>query len=450
LAFAVLLGAAGTAFFYLYLQPNVLKPLGQIINVSQTPVGQRIDERGTPVPVATPPSLKEPINILLLGLDERPGDLAPLADTQIVVRVDPVNKRAIMFSIPRDTWLKIPGYGEGRVNTSYQIGKLNEEDVPGGGPTLAMSTIEQNFGIRIHYYAEVNFTGFERVIDALGGITVDVEKPLVDNEYPLPNYGTSRIYIPAGIQHMNGETALQYARSRHSDSDLARNSRQQQVLLALRQQGLSFDIIGKLPELSQELSDAVVTDLDPDKLIGLARLAQDIGPASIETFLIEPPMLYEQILASGAQVLMPDWSLIRPKVAELFADPKVSREKPTILVLNGTFTNGMAANAQATLMESGVPVAAVASAPDQGSYGTTVVTDYTGGEKPETLEAILNTLDLDESTVAEGAAPEWVISSNGQPVRIVRRAPTDSTPVDFVVTIGNDKVAALGTPTPVP
>jgi hypothetical protein len=134
----------------------------------------------------------------------------------------------------------------------------------------------------------------------------------------------------------------------------------------------------------------------------------------------------------------------------LFADPKVSREKPTILVLNGTFTNGMAANAQATLMESGVPVAAVASAPDQGSYGTTVVTDYTGGEKPGTLEAILNTLDLDESAVAEGATPEWVISSSGQPVRIVRRAPTDSTPVDFVVTIGNDKVAALGTPTSVP
>src|SRR5687768_10080695 len=355
LGFAVLLGSLGTAGYYFILN-KVVNPISNFIIASDTRVPQRPGPDGTPVAVPTPPGLEEPINILLLGLDERPGDIAPLADTQIVVRVDPINKRAIMFSVPRDTWVKIPGYGEGRINTSYQIGEMDKDDIMGGGPSLAMSTIEQNFNIRIHYYARVNFTGFERVIDALGGITVDVERPLVDSEYPLPNYGTSRIYIPAGIQHMDGRTALQYARSRHSDSDLARNSRQQQVLLALRQQGLNLGIIDKLPELSQELSDAVKTDLDPDKLIGLARLAQDIGSASIETFLIEPPMVYEAILTSGAQVLMPDWSLIRPKVAELFADPKVAREDPTVVVLNGTFTNGMASNAQTTLMEKGVPV----------------------------------------------------------------------------------------------
>jgi LCP family protein required for cell wall assembly len=449
LGFAVLLGSLGTAVYY-YVLNNIVEPGVKIIEVSQTPIGQRIDEQGTPVPVSTPPSLEEPINILLLGLDERPGDEAPLADTQIVVRVDPLNKRAIMFSVPRDTWVRIPGYGEGRINTSYQIGKLNEADVPGGGPTLAMSTIEHNFGIRIHYYAQVNFTGFERVIDAMGGVTVDVARPLVDSEYPLPNYGTSRIYIPAGIQHMNGKIALQFARSRHSDSDLGRNSRQQQVLLALRQQGLTFDIIGKLPELADELSDSVVTDLDVDKLFGLARLAQDIGPASIETFLIEPPMVYETTLLSGAQVLMPDWSLIRPKVAELFADPRVAREDPTIVVLNGTFTNGMAAKVQTTLMERGVPIAAIASAPDQGDHDTTTVVDYTGGEKPDTLAAILNALGLGDAAAKEGATPEWVINSAGDAVQIVRRAPNGSTPVDFIVTVGNDRVAVLGTPTPAP
>jgi polyisoprenyl-teichoic acid--peptidoglycan teichoic acid transferase len=445
---AILLGSLGTIVFYGFIQPNILIPIGEIIDISETRV-PRPGVDGTAVPVETPASLEEPINILLLGLDERPGDVTPLADTQIVVRVDPINKRAVMFSIPRDTYVKIPGFADDRINTSYRLGSDPENKVPGGGVGLAMSTVEQNFGIRIHYHARLNFTGFEEVIDAMGGVTVDVQRPLVDNQYPLPNYGTSRIYIPAGIQHMDGRTALQYARSRHADSDIGRNSRQQQVLLALRQQGLNFNIINKLPELSLRLKDAVKTDIDHPRLLALARLAQEIGPASIETFVIEPPMVYEYITPGGASVLMPDWSLIRPRVAELFADPKLGSEKANVLVLNGTTTNGMAAKTQASLMDRGVPVAAISSAPNQGSYLTTTVTDYTGGTKPETIKAILAELGLDEDSVVDGGTtPDWVLGANATPVRVTGLVPAGATPLDIVVTLGNDRVSSLGTPTP--
>jgi polyisoprenyl-teichoic acid--peptidoglycan teichoic acid transferase len=446
---AILLGSLGTIVFYGFIQPLV-KNVGQgIIDISETPVVERPGADGTAVAVVTPARIDEPINILLLGLDERPGDVTPLADTQIVVRVDPINKRAVMFSIPRDTYVKIPGFADDRINTSYRLGSDPVNDVPGGGPGLAMSTIEQNFGIRIHYHARLNFTGFEEVIDAMGGVTVDVQRPLVDNQYPLPNYGTSRIYIPAGIQHMNGKTALQYARSRHADSDIGRNSRQQQVLLALRQQGLNFDILGKLPELTNRLKDAVKTDIDTARLVALARLAQEIGPANIETFVIEPPMVYEFTTVTGASVLMPNWNLIRPKIAELFSDPKIGREKANVLVLNGTTVNGMAARTQTGLRDRGVPVAAIGSAPNQGSYQTTTVTDYTGGTKPETIKAILAELGLDEDSVVDGGTtPDWVLGANSTPVRVTGLVPADATPLDIVVTLGNDRVSSLGTPTP--
>src|SRR5207253_11179176 len=115
--------------------------------------------------------------------------------------------------------------------------------------------------------------GFERIVDTMGGVTIDVPKPLADNDYPLAqnSYGTTRIYIAAGLQHMDGRTALEYARSRHADSDLGRNSRQQQVLLALRPQGVSLNLLPNLNELLSQLSGAIKTDLSLTQVGSLAQ-----------------------------------------------------------------------------------------------------------------------------------------------------------------------------------
>jgi LCP family protein required for cell wall assembly len=335
-----------------------------------------------------------------------------------------------MVALPRDLWVPIPGYGEGRINAAYQIGESSRETLEGGGSVLAMSTIEQNLGIHIHYYAKVDFTGFEQIIDTMGGLTLDVPRPLVDNEYPLGDHGVTRIYIPAGLQHMDGRTALAYARSRHADSDLGRNFRQQQVLLAIREQGLNLNLITKLNELAGELSDAVETNLSVSQVGSLAQLAQEFDQDSIQTVSITADMVTETILPNGADVLIPNWDVIRPLVAQAFADPRLAKEAARISVQNGTATGGIGKKMYDELIAEGFTVPDLRSVPgeEQGTYPATTITDYTAGAKPRTLEALCGTLNVDCSQVQQGdpaAAPV---------------AQTDGLPVDIVVIAGDDKI----------
>jgi LCP family protein required for cell wall assembly len=384
----------------------------------------------TPETMVFPDWGKDPVNILLLGLDYRPQEESTRSDTMIVVHIDPVEKTASMISIPRDLWVNIPNHGEGRINTSYQVGESDEEvKASGGGPLMAMSTVQGNFDIPIHYYAQVNFDGFEKVVDAMGGITVDVPKPLVDNDYPLANYGTTRIYIPAGLQHMDGRTALQYARSRHADSDIGRNSRQQQVLLALRQKGLNMNILSHFNELVSNLSDAIQTDIPIDKIGSLAQLANEIDRNSIQTLSVGEGCVYETILDSGAQVLMPDWSCINPKVKQLFANQGLVKEAARIMVQNGTTTNGIGSRLRETLEKDDTfAIHDVTPAPDQGEHPVTTITDYSGGTKPHTISALATSLGIDPSDVKTGRPADAPIS------------PTDDKPIDILVIAGDDRV----------
>ncbi len=407
-----------------------------IQEVFETPVGQRVtvDKEGkisTPVKVTYPDWGKEPVNILLIGLDYRPGEEDTRADTQIVVHIDPVSKSAAMVSIPRDLWVPIPGFGEGRVNSAYQTGETDSKSahpqVPGGGPGLAKATIEDNFGIPIHYYAQVNFGGFEQIIDTIGGVNVDVPRPLVDNEFPLGNYGVTRIYIPAGLQHMDGRTALAYARSRHADSDLGRNSRQQQVLLAIRRQGMNLNLLGKLNELAGELSDAVRTDLSVQQVGSLMMLAQDINLDSIQTVQIDASMV-RQTFIGGADVLVPNWEIIRPLVARAFADPRLAKEAARLSVQNGTSTGGVGKKVRDVLVEKGFNVPDLRSVDDPGDYPTTVITDFTGGKKPRTIEALLEELDLTQADVKQGDPADAPV------------AQTDGKPVDIMIVAGDDRI----------
>jgi LCP family protein required for cell wall assembly len=402
--------------------------------VFQTPVSQRpagfgpSGEEGTPVTIEYPDwSKKEPFNILLIGLDYRPGEEDSRADTQIIVHIDPAQKSAAMVAIPRDLWVPIPHYGEGRINSAFQHG---ESDPETDGPSLAMWTIEDNFGIPLRYYAQVDFTGFEKIIDTMGGLTIDVPKPLVDNDYPLGNYGVTRIYIPAGLQHMDGRTALAYARSRHADSDLGRNSRQQQVLLALRQQGINLNLITKLDQIAANLKDSVKTNLTLQEIGSLAQLSRELDPASIQTVQIDANMVTEIITSGGADVLQPNWALIRPKIAQAFADPKLAKEGARLSVQNGTAVGGMAKKLQDTLVEKGYYVADLRSvdAAEVGTYPKTVIIDYSGGGKPATIDALTKELGIPASAVQKGAADEAPIAN------------ADGKPVDIAVIVGEDRV----------
>jgi LCP family protein required for cell wall assembly len=368
-------------------------------------------------PPAAPASAEERINILLVGIDRRNGDSwGHRTDTMIVVTIDPEGKEAGMMSIPRDLYLTIPGVGEERINTANTSGYTIK--YPGGGPSLLKHTIETNFSIPIDYYVMIDFTGFQKVVDTLGGIDVNVPKTLHDTMYPMPKpgdpnaYGT--VHFDAGLQHMDGERALQYARSRMSTSDFDRAARQQRILLAIREKALNINILPKLPSLVATMGNMVKTDMTLDEMIELAALGPQIDLSNIQQLVIQKPMVYGYRTPKGAAVQLPKWDLIHTAVADMFYSEAVPVATPTpapptptptlapaeiedlsrlaeegarIAVQNGTSQPNFAARVAAILMEKGYQVVEFGDA-DRLDYPATVVVDYTG--KTFTLEKLID------------------------------------------------------------
>ncbi len=260
---------------------------------------------------------RERVNILLLGVDQRPNEVGPWrSDTMIVVTIDPKSMTAGALSIPRDLYVEIPGYGDRRINMANFLG--DAYDYPGGGPGLAMKTIEYNFGIPMHYYIQVNFQGFREIVDYLGGITINVEQEIWDRRYPDGQYGYTTIHIPAGTQLMDGRMALQYARTRHGGTDFDRLRRQRQVLLAIREKALRLDLIPKIPALASTMGQTVKTDLQLGEVVTLAQIASRIGAENIRFAVIDESMTVPIVLEEGGDVLFPKRDKIRQVVEEIF------------------------------------------------------------------------------------------------------------------------------------
>lgn len=255
-------------------------------------------------------------NILVLGLDRRPNEgYTVRSDTMMLATVYPPGPRVVLLSIPRDLYVNVPGYGESRINTAHFWG---ENAAPGGGPALAMQTVAQNFGVPVHHYVRVDFAAFRAIVDAAGGIDVVVEQPIVDNAYPTDDYGVMRIEIPAGPQHMDGETALRYARSRHGSSDFERAERQQQIVTALARRLLDPAAWPRLPLVYAAVVDHVDTDLTFGDLLLLAPTFLRVGAEGIERYAITREMTESLVTDSGAAVLRPRWEAIRPLIQGLF------------------------------------------------------------------------------------------------------------------------------------
>jgi len=379
-------------------------------------------EQGRSENAALPNLASERVNILLLGTDKRTTEIGPSrTDTMIVLTVDPQSKTAGMLSIPRDLWVSIPGYSEGRINTAHFIG--DRDRYPGGGPALAKKTVQYTLGVPIHYYVRVNFEGFERLIDAIGGITVDAPEHILDTKFPDGNFGYMTVDIPAGVQHMDGKTALQYARTRHGSSDFARARRQQQVIKAVRDKVLSLDLpLTRIPEMLKIVGDSVQTDLSLNEMYSLAKLAREIPMQSLQGGVIDESMTTTQITPDGADVLIPNRARIRELVNQIFGGAGAStpaangkelieREAAKIEVQNGTLTPGLAQLVADYLKGLGYNVVAFSNA-DRSDYASTVLTDYTG--KPNTLGALAERFkvgldNIRHSTVKPGEADIRII-----------------------------------------
>jgi LCP family protein required for cell wall assembly len=383
-------------------------------------------EAGIPTPDLTSPDLiwqgKERVNILVMGIDQRPGEEGAFrTDTMLVLTLDPVSKTGGMLSIPRDLWVPIPGYGVGRINTAHVLGDI--DDYPGGGPALAVKTVENNLGVPIHYYARVDFNAFVELVNRIGGIDIYVEKEIDDPTYPSHDpadpYGYAPLHIEVGEHHFDGEMALKYARTRHSaGADFDRAERQQKVLKAVFTKVTRLDmlptLIAQAPQMWGLLQDSVETDLTLDQIIALARLATQVDPDDIHYAVIDERYTMFHETEDGQQVLV----LLREQMRELrddmFTAEKVSaeeetdsssqpeREAATIEVLNGTLTAGLAADVTERLRQEGLNVTHTGNADRQDILESLVVAHT---DKMQTAQFIVRLLNLPESAVVEGSEP---------------------------------------------
>ena len=263
---------------------------------------------------------KRYIHILLLGLDRR-DDEPTRSDTMIIVTVDLWDGLASMLSIPRDLVVPIPGNGEDRVNAAYTYGQIAHPDDPVAGPALAVATVSKQFKVPIEHYLQVDFNGFRGVVDAVGGVDISVAEEIDDAEYPTDDYGYKHIHFDPGCYHMNGEQALEYARTRHASSDNERRDRQMQVMQAVLNRTADLNAAKRLPEIIKSLGTSVQTSIPWEGQLSLARMSRRINAAGVTRYSIAPPLVRETITRYGAWVYLGNWPAIDALVREA-TDPK--------------------------------------------------------------------------------------------------------------------------------
>jgi LCP family protein required for cell wall assembly len=248
-----------------------------------------------------------PLDLLILGMDARPGEnYATRTDAIMIMGIQPQGLRTSLLSIPRDIFIQVPDYGSQRINT---INVLGEQEATGRGVPLLQQSIAQSFDLQTDRYVKLNFQAFVALIDAVGGVTIDVPKAITDYQFPTANGGTTVVTFEPGVQTMDGERALTYARTRHADDDYQRASRQQQVLSALAGKLVNpLNWGAAIVILNQNME----TDLT---LIDMARYAPALvlRGGQFDTLVID-----REYILPGARGAVPDYEKLASWINERF------------------------------------------------------------------------------------------------------------------------------------
>jgi LCP family protein required for cell wall assembly len=262
------------------------------------------------------------VNILVLGADARGlaknGVEVPRSDSMMVVSIEPNTKKALLISILRDTYVKIPGHGSDRINAAMAL----------GGPTLAMKTVSNLLDIPIQYYVYLDFKGFIGVVDALGGVSIDVEKDMdwVDAE----DDHVYDIHLKKGLQELDGKTALQYVRFRHdAQSDFTRAERQRKFLTAISEKMQTTSGILKLPKILAAVDPFIETNIESftDKM-KLGALGFDAKSSGFVGIQVPPAHLLDETRINGAAVLSTNTKQLQAYIQDKFVESLTGVEQP--------------------------------------------------------------------------------------------------------------------------
>lgn len=379
--------------------PTATLALNQLFPTQAAPPAQQPLVNPTALPPLTD---NETINFLLIGSDKRPGS-SYRTDTMVIAIVWPKEGQVSLISIPRDLWIYIPTVGMQRINTAYQSGEIS--GYLGGGPGLLKDTIAYNLGIRIDYTAMVEFDGFRRIVDTLGGIEVPVacaytDWRLIDPSYDQNDENNWWLYtVGPGQVHMDGDLALWYARSRSKSNDFDRGRRQQEVLRTIFQKALQTGTFTKIPQLYNDFSSTVLTDLSLADMIRMAPYAVNFTNANIRGYFIRPPLVTPWTTPGGAAVLLPSDAELKQMLVEAttLSTYAVTRETITVEVQNGASFETLESLAASRLNYAGYQT--IISTADRRDYANSVLVDFTPGQDATQRQTIINSLGLYSANV---------------------------------------------------
>jgi LCP family protein required for cell wall assembly len=355
-------------------------------------------------PYAPDPALalndKDSVTFLLLGSDKRPDQTYFRTDTIVIAVIRPGSGQVALISIPRDLYVYIPTVGLDRVNAAYEYGEMYH--YPGGGFALLKDTILYNLGLRIDHLAIVDFDGFRRVVDTLGGIDVPVfcsytDWHLIDPSYDPNNEDNWALYtVGPGVVHMDGDLALWYARSRKRSSDFDRGRRSQEVLRALYTRSLQGDYISisKITELYNDFSSSIITDLTLPNLLQLAPLALHLNNADIRSYYIGRDLVTGWMTPGGASVLLPNGPAIQSMLQQALSPaPRIAdAEALTVEVRNGTNNSGWESLAAERLNYVGYDTRLAVA--DRQDYSNSLLYDLSFTPDLSRVGSLLNVLGL--------------------------------------------------------
>ena len=384
--------------------------------------------------------INQRINILFLGLDRRIGvsdGTAARTDSVFVLTIDPYSKTAGVFSIPRDLLVEIPdgsgGYYTDRVNVVWETGEFVYDNYEGGGAGLIKDTIKHNFDIPIDNLVLLDFEDFISLVDEVGGIDVDVPEYVADYGYTDCYQCYGRVYeFSPGMQHMDGKTALAYARIRKGSNDFKRIERQQLVIQVTAEKALSLNLLtspGQALDLYKKYKDAVQTDINDFLIPGLAKLAQQVGTDNIRMVSIASATY--PCRECAASVLNADWDMINELKAQVFSDGRIQAEGALVELQNGTEQAGVAEEFAGFLRKQGISDQDLVLGDATTVHQRTLIVDRSG--KGYTAKKLAEWLNVPSDRVISGSDPASaeVANSTG----------------DIVVVIGSDArlaTAAVG------
>ena len=344
------------------------------------------------------------INILLMGIggDNYPG--GNLTDTMSVVSIDPKNKEVAMISVPRDLFVKVSGYGSYKINSVFSLqdfkdisaSKNEKRNAIDGNMVLVKKTVSDFLGVPIHYAAVINFDGFKKIIDILGGVDINVTKEINDPYFP-DKYaiGYDPFYMSTGLHHMDGETVLKYARSRETTSDFDRSRRQQEVMMAAKDKATKTFNPSKISQIMNILSDNLRTDMQINEMNELFSIVKDIKSDKIKTKVLddsENSPLYADKYEEMYVLVPKDNTLaeVHNFVSQFFKDPLLASEHPKIVITNSTKNKYSAEKILEELKSFGYDIAInqtdAKSSADDKPYEKTFIYDYSNNKNKYTLD----------------------------------------------------------------